>query len=290
MGHALRYRVGQLTLHAIILILALSSVVSVIEPWPTIFPIPRFAGDVTIAVVLFGWIGVWLLVETWFNRFRWRRIGKAAGLTPEGGGPIVGPELAGRVSGREVRAISGSDVETVLTELPFEPAEGAIVGHLDEVYTGLELADHADYTDGNLAALASDGELAEAVLTGRPKEVLADAEHSVLVVAGTVSDAFASWDPDSNMVTYANGETEKIKQKMSIWHIFADRSEAKPGGTLLTDKLTAGGRQTVACVKFTNDAEYVRNGQELRERAEAATAVADAFEDAVSRPGDVDGQ
>mgnify|MGYP006896946142 CR=1 FL=1 len=77
---------------------------------------------------------------------------------------------------------------------------------------------------------------------------------------------------------------------MPAWRIFAARSEDKPGRTTLTDTLTAGGGQTVACVKVTKDTNYIGDSQELRARAEAATAVADAFEDALSRPDDIGGR
>lgn len=209
----------------------------------------------------------WLVVGHLQNR-AWRGAGRRAGLTPDGGSLLGASDLSGSVDGRPVQVYtvsrntggggedgSSSTTFTVVeTELSEPAEEGLVVGSGDGQYDDL-----SSVTVDGVAAVGPE-DLARAVLSGRVTGVIQEVDRGDGIAVGDAGGALTDAAPDVSG-SFLGGMVE------------SGLESSMPG-----DASTV----TVESEGMLLDAD------EMRARAEAVAAVADAFEEATAdrQPGD----
>lgn len=234
---------------------------------PDALPIDGPIQMVGVAVVL---IGLGVLVIRQLEKRDWTAAGRRAGLTPSGGGGIVGkPDLVGTVEGREVRARTesrdvGGSTEGSSSSKPFtvvetdlaEPTErGLIVNATDTADVGPE-SFPADLSGeltpvGDVAVLSESAEFAREAVTPRAQDAVAALESEATVAAG----------PAANVLL------EGLDRGGPVIGLL----EAK------LEEQMAGGPETVG----TDREGVILDGADLEARARAVATVANGLEAAV---------
>ena len=267
-------RVTHAVLWAVVLSVAgglLVSAIGVAEPYvsPSDLPLtPPQAVGASFGILILG-----VILSKALDALAWRRTGKRAGLTPDGGlNPVGKPALTGTVHGRDVRARTDTRgggnnspsrtytvVETTL-QTPVEwtamvaPADSAEIHHLPSVDTDTE---HWTTIDDQFAVW---GDISEeqmrGVLSGRVREMLRTLGSGVMVgdVGEEVLNQFAASIPDD-----------------------ADGVSATAASGLL-GAVGADGESEHSRQVTHKDRGALYDADELERRAEAVAAVAEAVE------------
>lgn len=228
-------------------------------------------------VALFGTGLVSLLAGAFvlgrLKRRSWKRTGRAAGLTPDGG--FLGtPDLEGTVDGRAVRARTitrrtGSGGEggsnrttyTIVEADLAEPTEHGLLvapGDGTDVGTGsvnVDLDQLTTTVDG-VAAVADSDALARDTLTQRVVDALDEPGRLEVVLVGNAADVLTDQLPDGSGLTGSLFSHAKSK---------------------IADEM-AGDAGTVS----TEDKGLVLNATELEAQVAAVAATADSFERAIA--------
>lgn len=249
------------------------------------------------ALVVAGWIAIGLL-EGLLRSRGWKRAGKAARLTSEGGGLFGTPELAGAVGGREVRARTlsrkssraggktGSKMTryTVVEASLDGPAEGGLVvtpggdGGILSRPSSLELdPGHVEAQAGDglatveqagLTVVGTSEPVARAVVSGRPGEEIRTLEGLNLVYVGDASAVISTFLPDADEVGSGLGGAIQGAMMDRVEGAFVDHV---PGDASTVSLETEG---------------VVTDGEELRRQVEAVVTIADVFEEATAEDED----
>lgn len=238
---------------------------------PEMFPVSGPFGMFGFAAGLFvvGAIVIWQL-----KRRAWRRAGRRANLTAEGGGLLGSQDLVGTVTGRAVRARTikrrtsdggegGSNKTTytvVEADLDERAAEGLVIstggGEMSDI-GGLSV-DLETETVGDFGVVGSTADLAGDTLTTRVRNALDEPTLLDSVLVGNASDVLLEAVPDSDGAI-AGRITDRIKSKI-------EGEMAGDAGTVRTE--TRG---------------LILDGAELDRQITAVTAVADEFEASTAR-------
>lgn len=209
-----------------------------------------------------------------FKRRAWRKTGRRANLTPEGGGLFGHPTFTGTENGRTVRArtikrktsgggesgtskttytVVEADLEEPATEgLVISTAGGDIDG-IDDLQISLETE-----SVGEFAAVGTSDTLAGDTLSTRAKETLREPAFLDTVLVGNTSDVLLEAVPDGDGFL-AGGVTNAIERKL-------EDSIAGDAGTVRAR--TKG---------------LILDDDELDRQLRAVAAVADGFESATDR-------
>ena len=277
MNHERRFQLVDKTFTLLLFVLFTVTILGVVAPGAVaVLPaIPSFAGEFTLFVLLFGWPGLYILGQRLLTIWDRRAIASGTSFRPESNGPLLRPDLVATVSGRAVRLSTVSGAHSVAANLDGEPDAGAIVGRPER--TELELAEHADRTDGDLAVLASDPAIAAALLTGRSREALSDCEDCSVVFVGDVPAAFQALHHEDKLLVYENGDEQGLgggDDPTIAETVLRDRTRTADGD-LVDPKATAGVDTAVHVTRHDRV-----SSDALESQASAVAAVASAFENA----------
>lgn len=246
------------------------------RPWaaPTALPVD---GPLTFFGVVAGlWIAGAFVIGR-FERRSWRRTGRRANLTPEGGGLFSSPDLVGTVNGRPVRAHLDKRKEggggesgpstvtyTIVEATLSAPVENGLIlsqgGDFSEL-TDVDVAIEGE-TVGDVTVVGTSTGLARDVVTRRVQDSLGGLTLTNTIMVGDASGVFLEALPDMSG---------------PIMGRIGAKVEAK-----LEDR-AIGGSTTVA----TESKGTLLSGAELARQIDAVAAVADAYEAAAARRPEV---
>lgn len=240
--------------------------------------------------ILAGWL-VLSAAERTLERSRWKRAGRDAGLSPEGGGLFGRPDLVGTVEGREVRARTltrkrrsggpeGSTTRKTFTIVEArldQPAEHGLVvtpadgTEISSGATGFTLDSDAVAGAGGLATvegggftvLGVDEDAARAVAEGASGSAMNGLDGSATIFAGPAADVLATAIPDTD----GEGVGAWMQGKM------LDKAE-----DTLRERIPGGPELVVAETEA-----LLEEGDRLRRQARAVAAVAEALDEDAAR-------
>lgn len=237
------------------------------EMIPMSGPLSLFVFAASLLAV--GGTAIWLL-----KRRAWRRAGRGANLTPDGGGLLGNKTFAGTVAGRAVRAKTitrktgssdeGGSSKTTYTVVEAdldEPAtEGLVIGTGSDGMGDIGNLPITLETDtvGQFAVVGTSEELAQDTLTPHAEDALREPARLDLVFAGNAADVLLEPVPDSDGALtgrLTDGIEKKVRNRL-----------AGDAGTVSTQ--TKG---------------LILDSDELDRQTRAVAAVANEFETASSR-------